>query len=159
MAKQQDQFAELVQTLEDALLIVGRRSKPLGLTLLRAELELKATVKKSGGSSAKLAIIVPVEASAKLESTKIQTFRMSLTPAGGVLDLGGSDSNELADDIVALAETASNISSLSPKWVPGDLSVAINFALEGSKKFAVVIGGGGAEANAHSIKLTFRKSK
>ncbi len=155
-----DQLVELVRAIEDALAIVRYRTeKRLGISLQKAELELRFAAKKTAGVGGSIEIIVPIEAGVERAWSNLQTFTLSLTPAGGSLDLGEPPANELADAILALAATIDQLARVKPaSFTLGTAGLSIGVELTTEGKLQVVFGGGGKSSTAHTINLTFRRN-
>src|SRR5215472_6902439 len=101
-----------MEKIEQALAIVANRSKKekMGVTLQKAELELKVASKKSAKIGGKIEFGVSIDASAEKEWSKAHTLTLALTPKAKV-ELGKEkESQTLADTIVELAAAMSSIS-------------------------------------------------
>jgi hypothetical protein len=145
---------QLIKTVEDALAIVAKKSKDsLDITLMKAEVELsvKATDEVSGG--AKLDWGLSIDLSGKVESSNTHTLSLSLIPVKGYLKLG-SESDELADAILALAKAIKEAEQT--KFVITEGKVDVKFVVTSEGKLKIVVGGGSSKEGTHSIKLTFQ---
>ena len=93
----------LVQELEKALSIVDDRFKTqkLGISLKQATVELSVETKREAKIGGGFDFIIHVAAEAEHEWTRGQTLKFSLKPSKP-LKLGSSESDEIADTIIAL---------------------------------------------------------
>jgi hypothetical protein len=147
---------QLIKTLEDALAVITTRSDSLGITLMKAEVELSAVATYEGGSTVKFDWFVSVEAGTKLESSNKHVLSLSLVPKRGILKLGEGEVDELANAILALAKVIREADQT--KFVITEGKVEVKFVATQEGKLKVVVGGGTKFENAHSIKLSFQRS-
>lgn len=146
----------LVQNIEDALDIVRGRHQDLGMTLVRADLELLVEAKTSAGVGGEVPLI-PIDIGFEGQWTDVQTFNLTLTPSGGTGTLAGVDvKDELARGILAIASTVKKINDLHKKtWIASNPTVTVNVERQKSGALKVGAGGGKSARRTHTIKLTF----
>jgi hypothetical protein len=146
---------QLIKVVEDALVIVATRSDNLGLTLMKADLELSMGATHEGGTTIKFDWFVSVEAGAKIESGSKHVLSLSLVPKGGTMRMDESPkADELADAILALAKAIKGAGK--SKFVVTEGKVEVKFVATRQGTLKVVAGGGTKAEDAHSIKLTFQ---
>jgi hypothetical protein len=146
----------LVQNIEAALDIVRGQHKALGMTLLRAELELLVEAKTSAAVGGQLPL-VPIDVGFDGEWSSVQTFGLTITASGAAGDLGKVDvKDELARGIIAIASAIKKISDHHRQtWVVSNPKVTVNVERELSGSLKVGVGGGKSSGRTHTITLTF----
>jgi hypothetical protein len=146
---------QLVPKIETALNAVRAKSKGLGITLIKAEVELSVTGKLGGEGGLKFDFIVEVDVSGGQERSRGQILSLTLTPKGGPLTLGEAESDDLAEGIMSLAAAINRARASTFEVTEGTVVVEFGVTTEG--KLKVVVGGGKRETKgAHKLKLTFR---
>jgi len=148
---------QLIKLVEDALAVVVTTSSNLGITLLKAEVELSVGVTQEGETGIKFDWVVSFEAGGKIESSSKHVLSLSLVPKGGLLKLAEGDANELANAILALAKAIKSADQSKFVITEGKVEVKFVATQEGKLKI-VVLGGGQKSEDAHTIKLTFQRS-
>src|SRR5437660_8232543 len=105
-----DALVELVSRMEVALAMVAGRTKQgaLGLTLQKAELQIKVATKKSTKAGGKLDFGVSIDLSSEKEWSKAHTLVLALTPKAKIA-LGKSESEDLADAIIEIASAVKQL--------------------------------------------------
>jgi hypothetical protein len=147
-------FDHLIQTIEDALAVVAKKGKDtLDITLMKAELELVVTASEEVGGGAKFDWLVSVDLSGKIGSSNTHTLSLTLIPVNKAIKLG-SEKDELADAILALAQAIKTADQSKFSVTEGKVHVKFVVSSEGNLK--LVAGGGAKKENTHSIKLTFQ---
>ena len=152
-------LVSLVEKIEKALAIVADRTKKekLGVTLQKAELELKVASKKSAVVGGKIDIGVSIDASAEKEWSKSHTLTLALTPKAKIALGKEKESETLAATIIEIASAMGRISQAAAgNFNASEASVSIDVEESKDGTLQVVAGGGGTWANSHTIKLTFR---
>ena len=153
-----EQVIQLIREIENALVIIRQHSqKYWGITLRKADLELNLAQETTYTAGGGVTFFVPVEASTEKTTLHTQKFEISLTPIGGGIDLGETESNDLAQAIIDLAETMNLIAMVNPtsfELTSGSLTIEIETTTEG--KVQVVLGGSRGQSTTHKIKLMFR---
>ena len=156
-----DTLVSLVEKIEDALGMVASRTKKekLGVTLQKAELELKVASKKSAKIGGKIEFGVSIDASAKKEWSKAHTLTLALTPKAKI-ELGEmKETQDLADTIFEIAAAMSRVSkAVSGNFNASEATVSIDVEETKDGILQAIAGGGGSWENSHTIKLAFRPS-
>jgi hypothetical protein len=151
-------LVELVSRMEVALAMVAGRTKlgELGLTLQKAELQIKVATKKSAKAGGKLDFGVSIDLSSEKEWSKAHTLVLVLTPKTRIA-LGKSESEDLADAIIEIASAVKQLEkTVAGNFNASEATVSIDVEQTSDGKLQVVAGGGGKSASAHTLKLTFR---
>lgn len=146
----------MIQNIEDALDIVRGKHRDLGMTLVRAELELLVEAKTSTAAGVVLPLL-PIDVGFKGDWTNVQTFGLTITPSGSAGDLGALDvKDELARGILAIASAARKINDLHKKtWVTSNPKLTLNVSREKNGSLKIGVGGGRSARRSHAITLTF----
>jgi hypothetical protein len=156
---ERDALLSFVEKIDEALAKVASLSKKqkLGVTLQKAELELKVASRKSAKAGGKIDFGVSIDASTEKEWSKAHTLTLALTPKAKI-DLGpDKESQKLADTILEIASAMGSISKATAgNFNASEATVSIDVEESKDGNLQVVAGGGGSWANSHKIKLTFR---
>ena len=148
---------QLVPKIENALKRVRTKSKDLGITLKTAEVELSVNRAWGGEGGLKIDFVVEIDAGGSHKRSRAQTLSLKLVPKGGVAKLGDTESDELAEAILALASAIKQAATSSFAVDEGTVEVEFEVTTEG--KLKVVFGGGERETKgAHKVKLAFKPS-
>jgi PHP family Zn ribbon phosphoesterase len=151
---------DLVRKVEQALAIVASRTagEKLGLTLQKAELNLKVSTRKSAKTGGKIDFGVSIDLSTENEWSRAHTLRLSLTPKTKIA-LGESENQELAGDIFEIASAVKELQkAVAGNFNASEATVSLEIEATRDGKLQVVTGGGGKWINSHEITLTFRPS-
>lgn len=156
MAEDAGELISMVRSIEDALDIVRGRHRDIGMSLVSADLELLVEAKTSASAGGEVPLI-PIEIGFEGEWTRVQTFRLTLTPAGGAGDLGRAEiKDELAGGILAIAEAVRKITDLHKRtWNLSNPSITVNVEREIGGTLKIGAGGGKSSHRTHTITLTF----
>jgi hypothetical protein len=148
-----DALIDLIRKIEEALAIVAHRTENLGITLEKAELELKVASRKSAKAGGKIDFVVSIDASVEKEWSKAHTVTLSLIPKAKVV-LGKDESSLLAETIIIMANAMRR--AVTGNFNASEATVSIDIEETKDGSIQVVGGGGGNWANSHLVKLTFR---
>jgi Trypsin-co-occurring domain 2 len=151
----------VIKSIETALAVVRRRLKDekLGITLQRADIELKVTTTGGISGGFKWDLVVPVEVGGKHETTDTMTIALSLTPAKSAASLGESPSDELADGIIELAKAMKQASDeTAGNFAVSSGSIGLEFAVTAEGTLQIVVGPKINTGTTNSIELNFRPS-
>jgi hypothetical protein len=149
----------VIKNIETALAVVRKRMKGerIGITLDKADIQLKVTTVGGAEVGLKWEVLVPVEISAKQTTKDTQTLALSLKPAAGSAALGNSPSDELAEAILHLSKAMKQASdSAAGNFTVSSGSVALEFEINNEGKVQAIFGGNLSSGSNHSITLTFR---
>jgi len=150
-------FNQLIKTIEDALAIVARKGKDsLGMTLMKAELEMAVTATEEGSVGAKFDWGVSIDFSGSIKSSNAHTLSLTLIPVKKALS-AGDEEDELADAILALAKAINETDQAKFSVSEGKVDVKFTVSKEGNLK--IIVGSGDKNENVHSIKLTFQPDR
>lgn len=152
-------LADVVTILQKALAIVRSRTHgELGITLLRAEINLNLSAVRKKAAGIKFEYFVPIKIGVEREQTTTHELGMTLTPAPDAADLGGTpETEDLADSVIQLASEATKVrTQVADQFALSDFSIALQIAVNKEGQLQVVAGGAKGAAHGHQVKLTFR---
>lgn len=155
-----DALVDLVRKIEKALAIVASRTRneKLGLTLQKAELELKISTKKAAKTGGKIDFGVSIDVSVEQEWSRAHTLVLSLIPKAKIA-LGKNESEELADDILEIAAAINQLQkTVAGNFNASEATVSVDIEETKDGKLQIVTGGGGKRTHSHKITLNFRAS-
>ena len=146
----------MIQNIKDALDIVRSKHRDLGMTLVRADLELLVEAKTSA-SAGGVTPMLPIDIGFKGDWSNVQTFGLTITPSGSVGDLGALDvEDELARGMLAIADTLKKIHDLHKgTWLASNPKLTVNVGRERTGSLKIGAGGGKSSRRSHTITLTF----
>jgi hypothetical protein len=149
----------IVKTFQKALDIVAAQTKGrLNITLVKAELELSATVTTEAKAGLKFHFVFDVDIGGSLGGTRGNSLTVALTPVTAKALGAKEESDDLAAAIVAMAEEVLEVKrAVAGQFDVGDFEVLLRVArsIDGQLE---VVGSGGSRTSegGHSFKLTFR---
>ena len=113
----------IVQSFQTALDVVAVRTQSkLNIELAKAELELSATVSKAAKAGLKFHFIFDIDIGGSVGISHGNTLSVTLTPVAAKKLASTSESDDLADAIIAAAEEVLEVSSdwrsLKTDWRP-----------------------------------------
>ena|SRR5438309_966744 len=157
MEESKDPFIELYRTLEEALEIVGTRSKAEnGLYLDTAELELKLLSGKKVGGGVELKP-VGIDISAHVSSESEHTYKLKLRRTGKPFIAGSPPAMELAETILSLAKSTEAVMARVSGFEVVDALVTVDVTVAKDGSLKIWAGGGGSSGNVHKITMTFTR--
>ena len=152
-------LTHVVSILQKALAIVRSRTHgELGITLLRAEINLNVSAVRKKVAGIKFEYFVPIKIGVESEQTTTHELGLTLTPAPGAADLGGTpETEDLADSIIQLASEAAEVrKQVADQFALSDFSISLQIAVNQEGDLQVVAGGARGGERGHQVKLTFR---
>lgn len=152
-------LTDVVGILQKALAIVRSRTHgELGITLVRAEINLNVSAVRKKVAGMKFEYFVPIKIGVESEHTTTHELTMTLTPAPDAADLGGTpETEDLADSIIQLASEATNVrKQVADQFTLSDFSISLQIAVNRDGQLQVVAGGEKGTEHGHQVKVTFR---
>ena len=157
MEESKDPFIELYRTVEEALEIVGSRSKTENsLYLDTAELELKLSSGTNIGGGVELKP-VGIDISAHASSESAHTYKLKLRRTGQPFVAGSPPAMELAETILSLAKSTEAVMARVSGFEIAEAVVTVDVTVAKDGSLKVWAGPGGSSGNIHKITMTFSK--